>query len=270
MATKTQLLDLPPEIILLIAKRLPSIKDLGALVRASRYCYNLLCGELFRRDEAERESLGMMRAVILNRTEPLQRAMALGLDLARQDRFFLNLAAGQRARDTFYFLLDVPGMEIDSFRPFQYTAMTKTIGHGDAVATRELLRRGASFARVMQCSWQDVSGLTPEHKKAWDVLAKQLAADDRETPEEAPLFRLLLAAGNERNFDKFSTLVRHLHCLDDPIALAMAERQENKKEPELEDIVKRMAQLGLKGEDKLTPPEYSFLMDALGIPPPRV
>lgn len=269
MGSKMQLLDLPTEIILLIAKRLPTIKDLGALVRANRQSYNLLCGELFRWDEAERESLGMMRSVILNRVEPLKRAVALGLDLARRDRFFLNMAAGQRSRDTFYFLLDVPGMEIDSFRPFQYTPMTKTIGHGDAVATRELLRRGASFARAMQCSWQDVSCLTPEHKKAWDILAKQLTADDRDKVEEAPVFRLLLAAGNERNFDKFSTLVRHLHCLNDPIALAMAERQENKKQPELENLVQRMARLGLEGEDKLTPPEYHYLMDALGIPPPR-
>ena len=103
------LLSLPTEIILHICDSLDNQSDFSALVRSSRYLYQLLVGELYRNNIRHRASTGLGFAARGDKVKAIKRFLQQGADLYTDDISFTRLGAVYSYRGTPLFWASVLG-----------------------------------------------------------------------------------------------------------------------------------------------------------------
>lgn len=266
-ATETprlQLLDLPNEIIVHIAESITSSIHLSYLVRSCRTLYELLNIVLYRQDQLVGDGNGLLWSVAADKCETIERAIALGIDVANTKVNLIHAATEFQVHNVLVLLARQPGIRIDALDSRNTTALWWTCEFDQIRSAKLLLRLGASFVEALRAR-NRIRDLTPSQRQTWDDMARFLIETDENNirEEDTTIFQLLSAAAT-RGCKAFAMLVRFVHCARGPFPSWAAVKDAPPGTTVL-GLIRRMSKHNQgTPESRLTPGEYLFLMQELG------
>ncbi|PHH92703.1 hypothetical protein CDD83_5940 [Cordyceps sp. RAO-2017] len=144
------LLPLANELLVAIAQRLDSEKDINALARTNRRLYQLLIAHLYRHNARWSGSSALYWAARVGRGETLQRAVTVGAKL--HEHGLLSLAAEYGQEGIVHLLLAVDGIDLNVKHGSQWTPLAVASRKGHLGVARMLVKAGADL-RVGYDGW---------------------------------------------------------------------------------------------------------------------